>query len=374
MNEVERRKVLALLCFYLLCSVISAKVTPEQEDFRWQRLGKVVTPSNYSLQPFQAMAHRQRQRQIVLETWQQRDVLMNPALSPIPWRADVLLMAWRRPVVRYTDLMEYQLINRTTWQAASDKERLVFWSERSGREEALVGEDARLFCYRGQLQLVFNLQLQAWLTKQIYYTSLHYLPDTRRFIAGNPVHKMVFPVGSTSRLCYYDSSSSSESSLLFVYSIHPHRIVSLAANATLHHHLLLHHPDYYQDTAHTVFLTAIEDASFRWPWGELRGGSQAVAVDDEHYLAVFHSSGALHGPHIHSYVMGAYLFERKPPFAIKKITREPIMTDVFLNKSLTGWAYKGSDFIQFPVGLAVEKDFFFVSYGRNDRDVSCLRG
>lgn len=33
------------------------------------------------------------------------------------------------------------------------------------------------------------------------------------------------------------------------------------------------------------------------------------------------------------------------------------MADVFLDKTL-GRGYKGSDFIQFPVGLVVEKDFF----------------
>ena len=46
---------------------------------------------------------------------------------------------------------------------------------------------------------------------------------------------------------------------------------------------------------------------------------------------------------------------------------EPIFHESFLNESY-GWAYKGVDFIVFPMGFTFDDDFIFVSYGKNDRD------
>ena len=61
------------------------------------------------------------------------------------------------------------------------------------------------------------------------------------------------------------------------------------------------------------------------------------------------------------------IYDRKPPFAITYITKEPIMTNLFVNESL-GWSYRTIDYIQFPMGVVMDTDHIFVSYGRNDRD------
>lgn len=60
-------------------------------------------------------------------------------------------------------------------------------------------------------------------------------------------------------------------------------------------------------------------------------------------------------------------FCRKPPFTITHMTKEPIMKDIFMNETL-GWAYRAIDYIQFPMGLVLDEDYIYVSYGRNDRD------
>jgi hypothetical protein len=65
--------------------------------------------------------------------------------------------------------------------------------------------------------------------------------------------------------------------------------------------------------------------------------------------------------------MGAYLFSRKPPFAITHITPEPIMSDTFINETL-GWTYKGVDYVLFPMGLTMDDNYFYVAYGKNDKE------
>jgi hypothetical protein len=94
-------------------------------------------------------------------------------------------------------------------------------------------------------------------------------------------------------------------------------------------------------------------------------GSPALPINNDSYLAFFHSSGHYNHHGIQSYVMGAYLFSRHPPFAVTHISPEPIMHDRFINESL-GWAYKATDFIIFPGGLTMDDNYFYVSYGKND--------
>jgi hypothetical protein len=65
--------------------------------------------------------------------------------------------------------------------------------------------------------------------------------------------------------------------------------------------------------------------------------------------------------------MGAYLFSRRPPFAITHITPEPIMTETFINETL-GWTYKAVDYVLFPMGLTMDDNYFYVAYGKNDKE------
>jgi len=91
--------------------------------------------------------------------------------------------------------------------------------------------------------------------------------------------------------------ANSNATLLFIYSIRPHRIVqAFATNVS------------GEMKAETVFLTELLP-EFRWRWGEMRGGSPALLMGDS-YLSFFHSSGHLNHKHIGTYVMGAYIFDR----------------------------------------------------------------
>ncbi|MGE0670155.1 MAG: hypothetical protein AB7O89_04400 [Parachlamydiales bacterium] len=109
----------------------------------------------------------------------------------------------------------------------------------------------------------------------------------------------------------------------------------------------------------------------QWKWGVLRGGSQAFVVDGE-YLSFFHSSINMAsvqslGKVIQHYFMGAYTFSAKPPFAITRMSKEPIIGKKFYN----GVAYKTWKplLVVFPGGFIFNEKFIWVVYGRQDHEL-----
>jgi len=160
---------------------------------------------------------------------------------------------------------------------------------------------------------------------------------------------------------------------LFVYSILPHRVVHakededrlkkdwLAGTASI-------------VNASTVSLTKINlqhSPEFKpWQWGhEPRGGTPAILMHTPFglkYLSFFHSGGHYMIDWCVTYFMGAYLFDPVPPFSITDMSVDPIIPNAMYNET-NGWAYKGADYLVFPMGLMATKDFIFVCTGRNDR-------
>ncbi len=110
---------------------------------------------------------------------------------------------------------------------------------------------------------------------------------------------------------------------------------------------------------------------FNWNWGELRGGTPAL-LDGEEYIAFFHSSIDMESVHskgkkIQHYFMGAYTFAAQPPFQITRVSPEPIVGKKF---------YHGPEYptwkpvrVVFPMGLMIDSQYFWVSYGRQDFEI-----
>lgn len=134
----------------------------------------------------------------------------------------------------------------------------------------------------------------------------------------------------------------------------------------------------YTISPHKIFLpicgesrciTVANNLDFSsWDWGILRGGTPALLVDN-YYLSFFHSSLVLSshqsdGRPMPHYFMGAYLFENVPPFAIKKISPEPIVSKEFYT-GVEHSTWKPLRVI-FPCGFIHDKDYIWISYGRQD--------
>lgn len=108
-----------------------------------------------------------------------------------------------------------------------------------------------------------------------------------------------------------------------------------------------------------------------WEWGEIRGGTPAEVVDEE-YLAFFHSSidvesvQSLNKKMCH-YFMGAYTFEKSPPFAIKRISSQPIIGKGFYGEPFYKGYWKPVRVV-FPCGYIHDEDYIWIAYGRHDHE------
>lgn len=146
-----------------------------------------------------------------------------------------------------------------------------------------------------------------------------------------------------------------EGRLLLAYSLAPHKIFL---------------PGERESTCETVATTWFDNI---WPCGELRGGTPAIKIDDEHYLSFFHSSLDLiteHSegePRLH-YFMGAYLFSATAPFQITHMSEEPIVGKNFYhgNRYTPYWK---PVCVVFPCGQLVGEEHIWVSYGRQDHEI-----
>ena len=96
-----------------------------------------------------------------------------------------------------------------------------------------------------------------------------------------------------------------------------------------------------------------------WKYGEIRGGTNPVLVGDEYYT-FFHSSLPWMPPK-RQYFMGAYTFESKPPFRVKRITPNFLLAGSKHDR----WD-KSKPACVFACGSVLEHNNFTVSFGVND--------
>ncbi|MGK5595710.1 MAG: hypothetical protein ACSNEK_10200 [Parachlamydiaceae bacterium] len=137
----------------------------------------------------------------------------------------------------------------------------------------------------------------------------------------------------------------------------------------------------YSIFPHKVFLPLLgeqkcltvdySEAECLWKWGEVRGGTPALPIG-EGYLSFFHTSTVMKTVHSNGkamphYFMGAYIFEKKPPFHVKKISPKPIVGNHFY-KGPTHKTWKPLRVV-FPGGYIVDETFIWIAYGRQDHEV-----
>jgi predicted GH43/DUF377 family glycosyl hydrolase len=108
------------------------------------------------------------------------------------------------------------------------------------------------------------------------------------------------------------------------------------------------------------------DEPMVWLYGIIRGGTPPVRVGDE-YLTFFHSSLPVGMPYHRRYYMGAYTFEAREPFAVKRMTREPLLVGSWQDR----WFPK-KPLVVFPCGSRLKNDTWLVTMGVNDLDCAWI--
>lgn len=144
--------------------------------------------------------------------------------------------------------------------------------------------------------------------------------------------------------------------LYLAYSLKPHKILKP-----------------YLDGSQKCETICMTMPSTVWEWGELRGGTPALPIDDNHYLAFFHSSKYMASQHSHyadmyHYFMGAYLFSKQPPFEIKQISPEPITGKGFYHGERYD-PYWHPVQVVFPCGFMFDENYIWISFGRQDHEI-----
>lgn len=225
------------------------------------------------------------------------------------------MMVWRMPDKRKQDKIGYMWMEFPSFKIIKNKD-MIERADPGVWRTPLIGEDARVFNHNGRLFLVYNTHLTKY--KQLYYTEIQYDEPMDMYYSKNDVKHIIFnhevdirheknwsPFDYCPKCVFHrgsvnpNKSDGAEPSLLFIYSLRPHVIVQTSViNATTHEY-----------NAMKVFSSELAH-EYEWKWGEMRGGTPALLINDYQYLAFFHSSGRLTHKHIISYVMGAYLFDR----------------------------------------------------------------
>lgn len=103
------------------------------------------------------------------------------------------------------------------------------------------------------------------------------------------------------------------------------------------------------------------DQVLPWNYGQVRGGSQGVQIEDQ-FLTFFHSN-TLSDRGKRRYHMGAYTFNASYPFAITKATKQEIEVQDCEKISEDG------KFVVFPGGLVVDSNCIHVVWGKDDKRI-----
>jgi predicted GH43/DUF377 family glycosyl hydrolase len=153
-----------------------------------------------------------------------------------------------------------------------------------------------------------------------------------------------------------------KASLLFEYQLIPHKVFQL--------------PDPKVNMLQDFFSEGPESFihhPWEHKWGRMRGGTPAQLVDNE-YLAFFHSSFEDESG-ILWYVIGAYTFEKQPPFKITGISKYPILYRGIYEIPHCATAPLDKR-VCFPCGFVEEKGqdetWFHIALGENDSGIKIL--
>jgi predicted GH43/DUF377 family glycosyl hydrolase len=214
-------------------------------------------------------------------------------------------------------------------------------------------QDPRLIVVEGKLYIIYSntLDITERETRRMFLGEVQY--DGDNFFVENPECMTYFENEKTQRWEKNWVPFDHNGQLHLAYTLIPHRIL---------------YPVLGTEECETV---ASSWGSLTWNWGQMRGGTPALKIDDQ-YLAFFHSSKNMQtvhseGKNIAHYFMGAYTFSAEPPFVLTAISPEPIVGKKFYN----GPAYKTWKPLRvvFPSGYVHDDKHIWVTYGRQDFEI-----
>eukprot|EP01041_Mallomonas_annulata_P000205 gene205-371_t len=313
----------------------------------------------------------------VLSTHDLHLKLYNPSI--IDWKKRLVICS-RFIAIPY----DYDFTGDTigcNWMSRSPKRKEDFslLNRRYPPHNRVYGEDPRIIAHNDKLFVVFNhINVTMWPARRMGFVEVAAQDSNAPFLLMSEVQLITLHTlpkvdqKNWSPFFYQDT-------LLFVYSIEPHRVMRAYAPSTESNK-----EEYFSLEARTVALTFF--SKFRWGYGEMRGGTPALLIpmsteqqgqgQGQCYLSFFHSKKRVRGRRM-TYFIGAYTFSATPPFHVLSISREPIVASSFYVGKLAPQPF---DYILYPTSFTLDNDnngngngngngtTVTLYYGRQDED------
>jgi predicted GH43/DUF377 family glycosyl hydrolase len=279
---------------------------------------------------------------------QTKSVIVNPA-SLFPWGYNPTitnfqngyLMAYRSH--RHNDL-------RTNLAVAKlDAQCNVKTNDWVEAEDTLSYEDPRFFWFQGQLWLSYiQSRWPQSLDCTVKVGQLALIKGRYRIVNSHVIELPWAPKAMEKNWVLWEQ----DGQLYCIYEQHPEQVV-------------LKIEDF---KATEVFRSK----GVEWNWGAARGGTPPLALDG-HLVRLFHSrTDPDYPPQTWRYHMGACTMDAKPPFTIRKVSKEPIATASTQNEREIARCAHYKAKIVFPAGWAVREEGWIASVGVNDHSCQLI--
>lgn len=217
-------------------------------------------------------------------------------------------------------------------------------------------EDPRLIVINNHLYIVYSDNKEEFPTKGGYRMHVaELLFDGVRFSAHEINCLLNFEGENPSRREKNWVPFENKGELLFAYSINPHWIMC---------------PHLENCCCETIAKT---HSKIAWNWGEMRGGTPGLLIDDDQYLSFFHSSKKINSiysngqPTLH-YFIGAYTYSANFPFAMTKVSANPLIDKRFYTDNIYIPYWKPLN-VAFPGGFVFDDQYIWMVFGRHDHEM-----
>lgn len=286
-------------------------------------------------------------RQIKLKKY---PLAFNPSI--VRWKGELWMSFRFHPNTRAVGITSAGLIKLNESLEPIGKPYVLYCLDRSDAITHTV-EDVRLFVSDDRLYAIYNDHQEptSLYLRRVCCAELDF--DGRKFLCKNFDIFLEFEGASSQKDEKSWTPFEYGSSILFSYIVQPHRIMN---------------PLFGTGRCETIYNS---QGNIVWNWGELRGGTPALLIDDE-YLAFFHSRSVIETEHSYDepmihYFMGAYTFSSQPPFHITRISSEPIVDKGFYASQRSYWW--GPRIVVFPCGYIADENYIWLFFGKKDKEM-----
>jgi predicted GH43/DUF377 family glycosyl hydrolase len=205
---------------------------------------------------------------------------------------------------------------------------------------SLYAEDARLIWMDHRIFILFNDLPPSQASGEFAMYLGELVEAQGKFVFKEPAKRLNYPRAISIEKNW--TPFVSEGRLYVIYSDFPRVILEVDLNT-----------GYCQEVTRTLI-------NWNWNLGEIRGGTPASLVNDQ-FITFFHSSFPANIQKKRAYVMGAYTFDKEPPFTVRTMTPFPL-------GDLMDYADNSSKVV-FPSGIVVQDGLIHVAWGRADKEM-----